>query len=342
MALSVRPHDGRPPFLLVDDTQGVVEDVRRFLDALSIRGLSGQTIRAYAFDTLLLYRWLECHDLTLSQLDQQLLLQWVARQRGQDAKPSSINRRLSAIRQLYLFCFGHELPSSKGACLPAPHYTGRTTDRDLGLHHRKGARPQLWVKVPQKLVEPLEQQQVVAFFHSIRRYRDISLVMLMLLCGLRSMEVLALQVEDVSFLDRRLRVRGKGSKERSLPLPEMVVGSLSSYLRLERPARCSCKELFVVLQGRGYGQPMTVAGLRSLFRYRRCTQQSIANANPHRFRHTFGSDMARCGVRLPVLQRMMGHCRPETTLQYINLSLADVADELRRAMAQLQKRYQQS
>ena len=49
--------------------------------------------------------------------------------------------------------------------------------------------------------------------------------------------------------------------------------------------------------------------------------------------------MARCGVRLPVLQKMMGHARAATTLQYINLSMADIAAEFERAMAQLQRRY---
>ncbi|MCK4602027.1 MAG: tyrosine-type recombinase/integrase, partial [Phycisphaerae bacterium] len=86
------------------------------------------------------------------------------------------------------------------------------------------------------------------------------------------------------------------------------------------------------------GQPMTRAGLRSLFRHRRL-QPAIGNANPHRFRHTFGADMARAGVRLAVLQKMMGHGDAATTLQYINLSMADVAAEFRRAMTEIQRRY---
>jgi site-specific recombinase XerD len=138
-----------------------------------------------------------------------------------------------------------------------------------------------------------------------------------------------------------VRVRGKGDKERMLPLPELLVETLRAYLRLERPRRCGCEQLFVVLQGSRRGQPMTLAGLRSLFRHRRI-QAAIANANPHRFRHTFGADMARAGVRLAVLQKMMGHDDAATTLQYINLSMADVAAEFRRAMTEVQRRYDES
>ena len=83
---------------------------------------------------------------------------------------------------------------------------------------------------------------------------------------------------------------------------------------------------------------MTSAGLRSLFRYRR-RGSAVHNANAHRFRHTFGTDMARAGVRLPTLQRLMGHAYAETTLQYINLSMTDIAAEYGRASAVIQRRY---
>jgi integrase len=83
---------------------------------------------------------------------------------------------------------------------------------------------------------------------------------------------------------------------------------------------------------------MTLAGLRSLFRHRR-RDHAVARANPHRFRHTFGADMARSGVRLPILQRLMGHADDSTTLRYIQLSMADIADEYQRVVNELQRRY---
>ena len=83
---------------------------------------------------------------------------------------------------------------------------------------------------------------------------------------------------------------------------------------------------------------MTPAGLRSLFRGRR-KSTALTNANPHRFRHTFGADMARSGLVLPVLQKLMGHTNPETTLGYINLSMTDIADAYRVAAAEIQKHY---
>lgn len=83
---------------------------------------------------------------------------------------------------------------------------------------------------------------------------------------------------------------------------------------------------------------MTRAALRRVFRTRR-KRPTLSNANPHRLRHTFGTDMARSGVRMPILQKMMGHAYAETTLQYINVSMVDVASEFHRAIEAIEARY---
>ena len=79
---------------------------------------------------------------------------------------------------------------------------------------------------------------------------------------------------------------------------------------------------------------MTPAGLRSLFRYHRQTT-GIKHANPHRFRHTFASDMVRAGVSLPALMRLMGHANIQTTLIYVNITPLEVYQQYARAVAQL-------
>jgi integrase len=74
---------------------------------------------------------------------------------------------------------------------------------------------------------------------------------------------------------------------------------------------------------------MTPAGLRSLFRYHRCVED-VPRANPHRFRHTFGTDMARAGMSLPALMKLMGHGHFKTTMLYVELTPRDVWEEFQR------------
>jgi site-specific recombinase XerD len=231
------------------------------------------------------------------------------------------------------------MDAGTGASLPGSFYKGPGRDRRLGLHRLKKKHSlKLQVKVPRRLVSPLNGEQVREFLSNQRRYRDIAMVHLMLLCGLRSREVLLLGRQDVSLFERRVRVLGKGNRERVLPIGELSATSIEQYMRHERPDSCADDSLFVCLQGKRRGHAMTPEGLRSIFRTRRKVS-GLGHANPHRFRHTFGADMARAGVRLPVLQRLMGHENPETTLQYINLSLTDVAEAYLEAAAKIQERY---
>jgi site-specific recombinase XerD len=325
-------------FCVVDD-DGPVEEINAFLRAVTTRGLSPLTVRAYAFDLAAAYRWMAADGRTLSALTRADLHGIVAHERTRGASPASINRRLVALRLLHRFWHPHGMSNAAGTSQPSPHYRGRGRDRRLGVHVLKRQQELvLRVKQPQKLVTPLSGEQVRAFLRSLRHYRDIAMVHLMLLCGLRSREVLGLKLGDVSLLDRRVRVMGKGAKERVVPLADLAVVSVEQYFKHERPGVCADDTLFVCLKGARRGRPMTPAGLRSIFRSRR-RLGALANANPHRFRHTFGADMARSGVSLSVLQRLMGHGTPEQTLQYINLSMADVADAYRAAVAEIQKRY---
>jgi integrase/recombinase XerD len=125
--------------------------------------------------------------------------------------------------------------------------------------------------------------EVARFWASFRTARDLAIVGLMLLQGLRSAEVLALNRDDILLSESQLRVRGKGNKLRFSPLAPETIQLLDHYLRLERPDPCS-PALFVSLKGPARGARMTPAGLRSLFRYHRQTT-GIQLANPHRFRH---------------------------------------------------------
>ncbi|MCC6811940.1 MAG: tyrosine-type recombinase/integrase [Deltaproteobacteria bacterium] len=323
------------------DAEDSVRDANRFLESVRVRGLSPATNRAYAYDLLVLLRWLEHGQLTIATLTAASLIDCIAWQQRQNAAPRSINRRLSTCALFYRFVTGNDL--STAGIAESAHYRGPGRDRSLGLFRLyRRPRKRVRVKAPRKLVEPLTAEQVRAFLRSLKRYRDLAIVYLMLFCGLRSLEVVSMKLSDIDWQRGEVRVFGKGSRERLLPVPTPLRAALSDYLRLERPHNTTAPFLFVILQGRRRGSPLTLVGLRSLFRHRRRTREQVRNANAHRFRHTFGADMARAGVGLVVLQRMLGHAEPQTTLQYINLSLADVAAEYTKALAVIERRYEQS
>jgi site-specific recombinase XerD len=311
----------------------------QFLETIGLRGLSPHTTRAYGFDLINVFRWLSEQKIQIQDLKQKDLFDYIAWQIKAKANPKSINRRLTTCRLFYRFCYDQPLPGGPGNNLPSPHYKGAGRESNLGLWQRKSpSRLQLRVKVPRKIVEPLNTNQVRLFLNHFHSYRDLSMVMAMLFCGLRSREVLSMNLDDVNLNTLEIRVCGKGNRERILPIPPALCRLLQNYLRFERP-EFSSEKLFLVMQGKRRGEEIKASALRSLFRRRR-SGSGIACANPHRMRHTFGANMAREGVHLSVLQRLMGHADGSTTLQYINLSMTDIAKEFQRATTKIQNRYQ--
>lgn len=142
-------------YALADDGAPIAE-ANEFLAALRVRGLSSRTIRAYAYDLLLLYRWMRTLDASLGRLESSDLIAFIAMQREAGAEPRSINRRLSTARLLYRFWMGSEIGASTRVTLPAPHFKGPGRDHYLGIHKlgRHGVR-KLRVSEARKLVEPL-------------------------------------------------------------------------------------------------------------------------------------------------------------------------------------------
>jgi integrase/recombinase XerD len=325
-------NNAQSPFRVVDQSEHEIPWVNRFLDRQRIRGVAETTLRSYAYDLLNFLRWWAgTHGSVLideGSVSESTLLEYIRFQAAQNPPPApaSMNRRLTvAERVLRLEC-----PNVGAQSAPDFQYWYRRRS-PLGIGRWRPALSQLRVRAPKRIITPLTVDQVARFWHSFRNSRDLAIVGLMVLDGLRSCEVLALNIDDLLTSDSRIRVTGKGARVRMLPLAADTLRLLDHYLRLERPAHCGAA-LFVSLKGPARGTRMTSAGLRSLFRHHRCTTD-IRRANPHRFRHTFASDMITAGVSLPALMQLMGHANIQTTLLYMQLTPQDVYDQYARAVA---------
>lgn len=318
------------PYRLLDEHGQEIAWANAFLDGQCIRQLSLRSLRAYAYDLLHFARWWSQRPLphSLSEITESTLLDYVRHQLDQEPQPTpqTVNHRLCVVHCLYRFHYGREVPAGQS------HFQRTYTRRcPLGYGRpRRALAVGFRLRQPQRVIVPLTAEEVAKFWGGFRTFRDLALVGLMLLDGLRSCEILSLQLEDLQLTNRQIRILGKGNKQRVLPLTDEIVEVLRNYLRLERPLNNS-SALFVSLKGRKRGKPMNSAGLRSLFRHHRLRSQ-IFKANPHRLRHTFGADMVRAGISLPALQHLMGHSQIHTTMLYVHLAAQDVWREYARAV----------
>jgi site-specific recombinase XerD len=181
------------------------------------------------------------------------------------------------------------------------------------------------VRTPRRLPRALDAGEVARLLGGLRTRRDLAMAGLMLYCGLRSCEVLALTVTGVDIGGRWLSVHGKGGKDRRVPLDVDVATVLNAYLLTERPDSDACR-VVPRREGPHAGEPLTPAGLRTIFRYHRATCGVPAGA-PHTLRHTFGTALAEAGVDLAVMQALLGHAHVDTTARYIHLAPTHVKAE---------------
>lgn len=251
-----QPHglsNAQSPFRVTDATGREVPWVNRFLDQQRVRSVADSTLRSYAHDLLHFLRWWVAvnHSTVVTEkaLTESALLDYIRFQTNQQPQPAaaSVNRRVGiAERALRL-----EFPSVQTPFVPGFHYE-YWRPQSLGAGWPRPAVSRLRVKTPKRVIVPLSVEEVAHFWASFRTSRDLAIVGLMLLDGLRSCEVLALDRDDLLLPESQMRVRGKGNKPRWLPLPPETIQLLDHYLRLERPLNCG-SPLFVGLKGRARG-----------------------------------------------------------------------------------------
>src|ERR1700722_18662719 len=189
--------------------------INRYLDREYVRRLADSTLRTYAHNLLHFVRWWESMhhtgDIVEGDLAESTLLDYVRFQSSQQPRPSAslINDRVAVTDR----ALRNQFPNAP--CQIARGFHQAFLRRGpMGLARPRPAMSRLRVKVPRRNIVPLSVNEVAHFWSSFRTSRDLAIVGLMLLHGLRSAEVLALDPDDVLLAEAQLRVRGKGKKLR--------------------------------------------------------------------------------------------------------------------------------
>jgi len=255
-----------------------MEEIER---VLASPALSDATRRAYRVDLEQFAAWLAARKLTLEDVDVRVLSEYVAElgRRRPSLAPATIGRKLAAVRSLLRSALG---PARVPEATLAP-------------------------KRPRRLPSAPKTAEVDALLESLSRdgplgLRDRALVELVYSAGLRSAEAVGLDLQDVDFDQELIHVRGKGGKERTVPLGEEAAHRLALYLREGRPQLATGANNALFLSARG--RRLDTSTLRRL------------TPNPHKLRHAFATHLLEGGADLRVIQELLGHSSLSTTQIY--------------------------
>ena len=271
-----------------------------FIDHLWLEdGLSRNTLESYRRDLQLFADWLQKKSVDLAEVHQADIQQYLA-VKFPTSKPRSISRLIASLRRFYRYA----LRENK-----------ITTDPTLQIDSPK---------LPRSLPKSLTEEDVEALLaapdiNQALGLRDRAMLEILYASGLRVSELVGLKVTEVSLNEGVIRVTGKGSKTRLVPMGEEAVEWVARYLKESRPQimlRQLSDSLFVTQRGEG----MTRQAFWYLIK-RYAVKAGIRKPmSPHVLRHAFATHLLNHGADLRVVQMLLGHADISTTQIYTHVA----------------------
>ena len=275
------------------------------------KNASSHTISSYKSDLLQLAQFLENKKLSLRDIDNIVLRGFLAVLYDRGEKKSTVGRKLAAIRSFLQFCVRKhwmvdnpaKMVSTPKQDKPVPSFL---TEEEM----------QKFLDLPQT-AKPLD-------------LRDKAILELLYATGIRVSELVGICLEDVIFIERLIRVRGKGKKERLVPFGRMAEMSLRSYLRVRsiiNKGKVEETPLFLNYRGQKLSSRSVERTVDKYIR-RSALRQKIS---PHSLRHSFASHLLSRGADLRVIQELLGHESLATTQKYTHLDLKHLLEVYRKS-----------
>jgi integrase/recombinase XerD len=304
MAIAVKPPD--PPSPAGPDAgarfEGLVLDFLSYLELE--RGLSRNTLNAYRTDLLQYGEFLAARDADALKVRPADVAEFLADLATGNGRPpcsaSTIHRKAACLRSFYKHLRRDELiAEDPTAVLSAPR--------------RAKKLPQVlnYAEIQKLLAAPRGDEPTVL--------RDRALLEVMYACGLRASETIGLELSDIDVREGFLRARGKGSKERIVPLGRKAIAAIAAYLRGGRPKLVGERheaKLFVNFRG----GPLSRQGLYKIVQRHARAAGLGGRLSPHTLRHSFATHLLAGGCDLRAVQEMLGHADISTTQMYTHLS----------------------
>lgn len=277
--------------------------IAEFLQHLFLeKGLSQHTLNAYGTDLTKFALFLAKQQLLLTAVDSAVLNQYLAQRVDLQFSPRSTSRALSSLRQFYAFL----------------HQQQRISDNPLA----QTLNPKIGRSLPKSLSEhDVELLLNAPDISDVIQFRDKAMLEILYASGLRVTELTSLTLQQLNLQHGLIRVRGKGNKERLVPMGEEALHWLSRYLIEVRPSLSAGRPLEVVFPS-SRAQEMT----RQTFWHRIKFYAKVAGVNselsPHTLRHAFATHLLNHGADLRVVQMLLGHSDLSTTQIYTHVAQA--------------------
>lgn len=277
--------------------------IEGFLDDLwSSKGLSDNTLAAYRNDLRHFDQYLQGRGLTLSSAGREVVQDYLGFRFDKGGAESSSARLKSSLRRFFGFLLRRQLITED----PMARIASTKLKRKL-----PGSLSE--AEVDALLAEPIREDPVEA--------RDKAMLELLYATGLRVSELVGLTLEQVSLRQGLVRITGKGGKERLVPMGEVAVSEIESFLKLARTELLGGKQSDVVFPSKR-AQMMTRQTFWHRIKLYALRAGISTELSPHTLRHAFATHLLNHGADLRVVQLLLGHSSLSTTQIYTHVANA--------------------
>ena len=276
----------------------VMLNIDKFLEYLECeQNRSQRTVESYRDDLKHFEKF--ARDLSDSfsweTVDADLVRNWMAQMIDEGNKATSVCRRLSALKTFYRFALSRHYVESD----PVYEVQGPKKEKPLPQFLKEN-----------ELEELLDKQQWGTDYNSVRAR---TLIIMFYETGVRVSELVGLNDEDVSFLNKELKVTGKGNKQRIIPFGDELCETLQEYIRL-RDLSLERKSNALFLSRKG--TRISTSNVRIIVKENLSRVCSLKKKSPHVLRHTFATAMLNHHVGIESLKKLLGHAKLSTTEIY--------------------------
>ncbi len=277
------------------------EYIEYFCDYLRVeRGLSVNTIASYSADLNRYISFLEEKGISQpAEIEKKHIQDFLFSERNRGLKPSSVARRLASIRMFHRFLVRENLSAKD----PSAVFES----------------PKLWKKIPDSLdISEVEKIISAPDIKKRKGLRDRAILELLYATGIRVSECADLKVGDVDFNIGFIKCKGKGSKERLVPLGKTAEHFLRRYLEEVRPKILQGKNInyLFISQYRGRLSRQSIWKIIKFYVKKARIKKTVT---PHTFRHSFATHLLEGGADLRSVQEMLGHSNIATTQIYTHI-----------------------
>lgn len=280
--------------------------VRRFLDYLKIeKGLAPLTVSAYTSDISQFNEFLQKQERTLLNARRDHVRGFIQQLFAHSVDGRSVGRKLSALRHLYRHLLLDQLVEQDPTLNIDSPKQWKVLPKSLG---RDEMEAMLQRPLPVSTRKETEAMAV----------RDRAMLEVFYAAALRASEIIGVKLEDLKLDLGYVLVRGKGDKERIVPLGKAAQDALHEYMKNSRPILAKGKTSPLLFLGRGARK---LSRQRVWQRVRAASAEDGRKASPHMLRHTCATHMVENGADLRTVQTILGHADISTTQVYTHLAL---------------------